>query len=154
MDALKQELRTPAWLTALRECVDPARARHHLRLLAETPAAGELSKASLQHAQVLAAVFSGSQALSGTLAAHPDWAGMLCPEQLEYPRRKQGLQQERDRWLKPLLRTSDFSAALGRIREFRSREMLRIGARDLAHSGTVADIIAEISDLADVCLET
>lgn len=154
MDTLKPQLRTAAWSTALRECADPARVRHRLRLLAETPAATELSKASLQHAQILAAVFSGSQALSAMLAAHPDWIALLRPEQLEYPRRKQGLQQERDRWLKPLLEASDFSTALGRIREFRSREMLRIGARDLAHRGTVADIIAEISDLADVCLET
>ena len=57
------------------------------------------------------------------------------------------------RWLKPLLAASDFAAALARVREFKQREMLRIAARDLARLGNLPEIMQEISDVADVCLE-
>jgi hypothetical protein len=43
---------------------------------------------------------------------------------------------------------------LAQVRELKGAEMLRIGARDLAHRGTLMEIVGEISDLADVCLET
>jgi glutamate-ammonia-ligase adenylyltransferase len=120
----------------------------------ETFAADELEKASTEQARILAAVFSGSQALSNLLVARPEWLAVLRPGALEYGRRKQGLRQERDSWLNPLLEAADFAGALAQVREFKSREMLRIGTRDLAGRGTVSDIIGEIADLADVCLET
>ena len=46
-------------------------------------------------------LFSGSQALSNLLAARPEWLGALEPEALKFPRRKQGLRNEVNRWLKP-----------------------------------------------------
>ena len=99
------------------------------------------------------ALFSGSQALSNLLVARPDWLGVLEPEALKFPRRKQGLRNEVNRWLKPLLAASDFGAALTRLREFKQREMLRIAARDLARLGKLPEIMQEISDVADVCLD-
>ncbi len=53
----------------------------------------------------------------------------------------------------PLLAASDYNAALARLREFKQREMLRIAARDLARLGKLTEILQEISDVADVCLD-
>jgi len=154
MERALSRLKGPAWTKVLRECADPQRARHHLGLLAETSALDELARAPNGQAEVLAAIFSGSQALTNLLVARPEWLGVVRPEALEHGRRKQGLRQERDQWLQKLLGTEDFSGALAQVRELKAREMLRIGARDLAHRGTLIEIVGEISDLADVCLET
>ena len=136
-----------------RACADPQRARHFFDLLAATSAGAALQAASAEQARILAALFSGSQALSNLLVARPEWLGALDPEALKFPRRKQGLRNEVNRWLKPLLAASDFGAALARLREFKQREMLRIAARDLARLGKLPEIIQEISDVADVCLD-
>ena len=72
---------------------------------------------------------------------------------LKFPRRKQGLRNEVNRWLKPLLAASDYGAALTSLREFKQREMLRIAGRDLARLGKLAEVLQEISDVADVCLD-
>jgi glutamate-ammonia-ligase adenylyltransferase len=112
-----------------------------------------MKEVSDQQAMILAAVFSGSQSLSSLLIAHPDWLEVIRPDALAYSRRKQGLRTELDGWLKPLRGGDDFASGLPRLREFKAREMLRIGARDLAHFAKVSDIIREISDVADVCLE-
>jgi glutamate-ammonia-ligase adenylyltransferase len=57
-------------------------------------------------------------------------------------------------WLEPLLDKRDYRAALAHLRQFKERERLRIAARDLAQPGRPEEIIQEISDLADVCLES
>jgi glutamate-ammonia-ligase adenylyltransferase len=143
-----------SWKAAMKACADPQRAEHHWRLLRETSAQEEMAVLSDEQARILAAVLSGSEALSRLLVARPDWVQLLQPELLQYGRRKQGLRQEVDAWLKPLLDTGDFAGALGRLREFKRREMLRIGARDLARLGKVSEITRELSNLADVCLES
>ena len=146
-------MKNPVWTNAIKTCADPQRARHFLDLLAATSAGAALQAASAEQARILAALFSGSQALSNLLVARPDWLGALEPEALKFPRRKQGLRNEVNRWLKPLLAASDFGAALARLREFKQREMLRIAGRDLARLGKLPEIIQEISDVADVCLD-
>src|SRR5262249_15521536 len=98
--------------------------------------------------------FSGSQSLSSLLITHPDWLPLLESSTLKFPRRKQGLEQEVNRWLKRMFAARDFEAVLSRIREFKEREMLRLGARDLGRFGSLSEIIQEISDVADVCLRT
>lgn len=143
----------PVWTHAIKNCVDPQRARHFFDLLTATPAEAEVRAYSAEQARVLAALFSGSLALSNLLVARPDWLGELEAGALRFPRRKQGLRTEVNRWLKPLLTASDFGAALARLRAFKQREMLRIAARDLARVGKLPDIMQEISDVADVCLD-
>ncbi|HZV34035.1 MAG TPA: bifunctional [glutamate--ammonia ligase]-adenylyl-L-tyrosine phosphorylase/[glutamate--ammonia-ligase] adenylyltransferase, partial [Verrucomicrobiae bacterium] len=96
----------------------------------------------------------GSQALSNWLIANPDALALLKPELLHHPRRSQGLQREVGQWLEPLLQARDYSAAFTKLREFKQREMLRIAARDLAHLGNVSEITRELSDVADVCLDS
>jgi len=133
--------------------VDPQRARHFFDLLAATSAGTALKACSAEQARVLAALFSGSRALSNLLVAQPDWLEALDAGALKFSRRKQGFRNEVNRCLQVLLDAMDFSTALARLREFKQREMLRIGARDLARLGKLAEIMQEVSDVADVCLE-
>jgi glutamate-ammonia-ligase adenylyltransferase len=141
------------WTNAIKTCADPQRAKHFVDLLAATSTGEAFQASSAERARILAALFSGSQALSNLLVARPDWFSVLEPEVLKFPRRKQGLRNEVNRWLKPLLAASDYDAALTRLREFKQREMLRIAGRDLARLGKLAEILQEISDVADVCLD-
>src|ERR1035441_2675947 len=146
-------MKNPIWTHAIEGCADPQRARHFLDLLMATSASAALQASSAEQARILAALFSGTQALSNLLVARPDWLGELKPEMLKFPRRKQGMRNEVSRWLKPLLAASDFGAVLTRLREFKQREMMRIAGRDLARLANLQDIIQEISDVADVCLD-
>jgi len=146
-------MKNPVWSNAINSCADPRRAKHFLDLLAATSAGPALRAASPEQARIVAALFSGSQALSNLLVAQPDLLSALEPEVVKFPRRKQGLRNEVSGWLKPLLAAPDFAAALKRLREFKQREMLRIAGRDLARLGKLPEIIQELSDVADVCLE-
>src|SRR4029077_10059731 len=93
--------------------------------------AATLKGTSPEQAKLFATLFSGSQALGNSLVAHPDWLSILNAEHLRFPRRIQGLRNEVQTWLAGLLEAKDYAGALGRLREFKQREMLRIAARDL-----------------------
>ncbi len=140
------------WKQSLAASADPVRASHFLSLLRATGAKSILERASKEFTTVLSALFAGSSALSTLLVQHPEWLELLEADALRFPRRKQGLAQEANAWLKPLLAARDYAAALSRLREFKARQMLRIATRDLAGLGSVPEIIQEISDVADVSL--
>lgn len=141
------------WEQTLALAPVPERARHYLGHLLQTPGGAAWLKADAEARRVLAALFSGSQALSEAILARPEWAAPLLEiESLRHPRRADGLKREVDSWLNPLLAAQDFAGALRRIREFKQRELLRIAARDLARLADVVVITRELSDLADVCL--
>src|SRR5262245_57217559 len=123
------------WSKAITRCADPERARHFLDLLAGTSAGKELKAFPCKRAEVLAAVFSGSQALGASLVSHPEWLTVLDPETLRFPRRKQGLTAEVEDTLNAPLKQQDFATALQRLRLFKQKEMLRIAARDLGRLG-------------------
>jgi glutamate-ammonia-ligase adenylyltransferase len=146
-------MKNPAWTNSIKSCADPLRAKRFFELLVATSATTALQAASVEQVRILAALFSGSQALSNLLVARPEWLGALELEVLKFPRRKQGSRNEVSRWLKPLLAASDFGAALARLREFKQREMLRVAGRDLARLGKLPEIVQELSDVADVCLD-
>ncbi|HOP97928.1 MAG TPA: bifunctional [glutamate--ammonia ligase]-adenylyl-L-tyrosine phosphorylase/[glutamate--ammonia-ligase] adenylyltransferase [Verrucomicrobiota bacterium] len=139
------------WTRVINAAADPARVRQFLPLLEGADAS--LHSMEVEHARVLAAVLSGSQALGNLLVAHPDWLERIAPAQLEHPRRAEGLRREAALAVEPLLEQRDFAAALAWVRLFHQREMLRIGARDLARFGPTEQIIEELSHLADVCLD-
>ena len=147
-------MKNPVWTKAFRACADSQRARHFLDLLASTSAGAGLDRVSAEQARVLAALFSGSQVLGNLLVARPDWLAQLEPEALNFPRRREALRREVQAWLKPLLKAGDLAPALNRVREFKQREMLRIGARDLARLGGLVETMLEISNVADVCLDS
>lgn len=139
---------------AIADCADPARAAAAVEKLRETDAAASLRKVTTEQARVLAAVVAGSQALFEMLLSHPDWLGQILePGLLDFARRKEGMKREIDRWLAPMLKSNDYDAAFANLRQFKQREMLRIGARDLARLAGVLEITAEISNVADVCLD-
>jgi [glutamine synthetase] adenylyltransferase / [glutamine synthetase]-adenylyl-L-tyrosine phosphorylase len=146
-------MKNSAVAQAIRSSVDPERAKHFFDLLSETDARAKLEKISSEQANLLASLFSGSQALGNALMAHPDWLSHLEAEHLRFPRRAQGLRHEVRSWLPGLLENKDYAMALGQLREFKQREMLRIAARDLSRPGNVPEITREISDIADVCLD-
>jgi [glutamine synthetase] adenylyltransferase / [glutamine synthetase]-adenylyl-L-tyrosine phosphorylase len=142
------------WHQAIATSADPARARAGFDQLAVASPRELLPAATPEHARVLAALFSGSQVLSADLFAHPQWLDeVLRPEHLAAPRDKQNLLREVNRWLEPLLATGSDQTALDRLRQFKRREMLRIATRDLARLAPTVEIIAEISHVADVCLD-
>src|SRR5438093_838847 len=143
-------MRSLVWSKACRASTDPPRAKHFFDLLAATSAGHLLERVSLEQARVLAALFSGSQALSKLLIAQPSLLEAVAPEALKFPRRKQGLKNELDASLGPPMDGRDYAAALARVRQFKQREMLRLAARDLSRLGPVSEITQEISDVADV----
>ena len=147
-------MKQPAWATALKGCADPARARQFFELLAATEAGAKLRELGSEQARILAALFSGSQAQSNLLLKHPERLETLAPEPLRFPRREQGLRKELNGWLPSSLEAEDYAGALRRVREFKLFELLRIAARDLARLGGVAELTQELSDVADVCLES
>lgn len=145
-------MKSAPWQHAVRASADPARAEKGFSRLAEM--AGLAPEAlTEEHARIVAALFAGSPAMTMVLFQHPEWiATMLAPENLEYPRKLQGLQREVDAWLEPALQARDYPGALAGLRQFKQREQLRIAARDLARLGDAPQITRELSDMADVCL--
>lgn len=140
---------------AVETCADPQRAQYFLEQLRSTAAHGVLKQASAEQARILTALLSGSQALSELLIAHPDWLGTtLHPGHLENRRQKQGLHREVQGWLRPLLAAKEYMGALEKLRGFKQREMLRIATRDLARLSSVPEITRELSDVADLCIDT
>src|SRR3989442_7499858 len=153
-DHLISPMRKIEWHQIIQASADPERANHGFDQLKATSGTGPLRQASPEEARILAALFSGSQALGQLLLKHPDWLPQtLDAELLRHPRQEQGLHREVNGWLRPLLHSRDYSTALGRLRLFKQREMLRIAARDLARLGNTTEITREISDVADVCLD-
>jgi glutamate-ammonia-ligase adenylyltransferase len=147
-------MQNSVWKKAVNSCADSQRAQAHFDQFNSTSARAFLKKLSPEDARILAALFSGSQALSDLLIAHAEWfAVCLHTESLQKPRQKQGLERELRAGLDRVLQGRDYEKAYAFVREFKQREMLRIAARDLARLGPLSEIMIEISDVADVCLE-
>ena len=141
------------WESAAEKCVDPSRARQYAEQLGSAGAADFLKSITPAQAEVLAALFSGSRAMSELLVTRPDWLSVIDPERLRNPRRLEGLRREVAAWLQPLIQQKDYAGLLSKAREFKQREMLRIAARDLARLGHVEEITEEISNVADTALQ-
>ena len=147
-------MRKATWQQAVKTCVDPKRAKVFIEKLEGTGAGRFMETATEEQAKLLCTVLGGSQAQGETLVSHPGWMDLFSePEALKHPRQKQGLRREINLWLKPCLQSRDYAGALGKIRELKQREMLRLAIRDLARLGTLVDIILEISNVADACLD-
>jgi glutamate-ammonia-ligase adenylyltransferase len=141
-----------AWEKALRTAADPLRAKDCSRRLGPLLPENYFQSLSAGQARVVAALFSGSRALSELLLTRPEWIEVIELERLESPRRVEGLRREARAFLKPALAAGDYSTALAKLREFKQREFLRIAARDLAGLGTLPQVIEEISNVADTCI--
>ena len=101
---------------------------------------------------LLIMIFAHSQALADTLTRNAEhFHFLIAPQTLEKPREKAWLAAELKRLLLPMRVPAQKYDA---IRRFRRRETLRIGARDLIGSATVEETTLELSNLADVCLQS
>jgi [glutamine synthetase] adenylyltransferase / [glutamine synthetase]-adenylyl-L-tyrosine phosphorylase len=137
------------WQKIVKTSADPARVRSFLNSSAESGACSQLDKCTIDSARILATVVSGSQYFGELLPAHPDLLSVFDSEQLQHPRRAEGLRRD----VKKVL-ARDYANALTELRRFKQRETLRIAARDLGRLSDVVEITRELSDIADVCLES
>ena len=144
----------PLFRSAIVAAADPVRARHYFIQLEEVLGRSAAGKLSTDQSRLLASLFAGSPAMSDVLIQFPEWLDYLNPELLRHPRRKAGLQRELRACLDRAPAATEPDQRLARLREFKRREMLRIAARDLARLGTVDEIILELSDVADLCLDS
>lgn len=142
------------WPKIIKASADPARVEYFVSSCRESGASSALEKLSPDVAPILAALVSGSQYLSERLLARPDLLTLFDLANLQFSRRAQGLHKEIDKFLKPRLTAHDYTGALEDLRCFKERETLRIAARDLGHLADVVEITRELSDVADICLET
>jgi [glutamine synthetase] adenylyltransferase / [glutamine synthetase]-adenylyl-L-tyrosine phosphorylase len=145
----------PVWTTVMEQCADRERVGHYLTQLRETVAAAWLDRAGAEEARIAGALFSGSQALSDWVVAHPEEVETLFDlDRLRHNRQVQGLKREIRGWLDLSLAGHDYSQALLRTRAFKQREWVRIAIRDLARLAATPEVIGEISNAADAVLDT
>jgi [glutamine synthetase] adenylyltransferase / [glutamine synthetase]-adenylyl-L-tyrosine phosphorylase len=144
---------TPDWQKAAEQSADPERVRRYWSQVVGAAGVEGLRNIGEEQTAVLTALFEGSQVLSEGLIAHPERLPVVLVDSLQPARPERGMRGEVHEWLKPMLATQDFAGAFARLREFKQSELLRIAARDLARRGTTEEIILELSNVADVCLE-
>ncbi len=102
--------------------------------------------------ELLVKIFAHSQALADTLTRNAEhFHFLLAAQTLEKPREKAWLTNELQRLLLSIRVPAQKYDA---IRRFRRRETLRIGARDLVGGAAVEETTLELSNLADVCLQS
>jgi [glutamine synthetase] adenylyltransferase / [glutamine synthetase]-adenylyl-L-tyrosine phosphorylase len=140
------------WQKIAKASADPARVQYFIDSLAEAGEYSRLEKFPTASAPVLAAVLSGSQFLGELLAATPALLSVF--EHLEFHRRAEGLLREIKTLMEPKLAARDYADALAELRRYKQRETFRIAARDLGRLSNVVEITRELSDLADICLDT
>jgi glutamate-ammonia-ligase adenylyltransferase len=93
--------------------------------------------------------------MSERLIANPDWISEVFDiEKLKYKRGNESLRYDVYQHISSLIEARDYSRALSTVRIFKQKEMLRIAVRDLSGLGSIEDILEEISNLADVCLDS
>lgn len=143
----------PAWERIVKASADPARVQQFLKSGVTPPEQSWLAHCSTESARVLAMLVSGSRFLTELLVSDPGLLSGLDTEQLQFPRRADGLRREVQRCVNPRLETRDYAGALTELRRLKQRENLRIAARDLGRLSDVVEITQELSDLADVCLD-
>lgn len=117
--------------------------QYFVRLRERQPAAFDRltrSTAGLRH---LVAVFSHSRFLSEEILEHPEWAQLLDASELTKVVTPEGLRAQLDSACSP-----GVPHPL-ELAKFRRRQLLRILVRDVLGLGTLPEITAELSDLAD-----
>ncbi len=138
----------PNWRKLAKGAPDPERVEQFGHQFTRTLAARHLNLGLEKQQSILAAIFSGSRALSETLLAHPEWLPILDPETLKYPRKREGVFRDG----RAILTSTSSEEAFRELRNLKQREMLRIAARDLAGLGDVATLTGELSNVADLSI--
>ena len=100
--------------------------------------------------EALIFLFSGSQVLTDSLLSEPSYVNWLgLPGTLTKSKSKDILIRDFYEW--EGFDEKDFSALL---RKFKKREYIRIGLRDLLGNVELMETVGDISNLADVCLQS
>lgn len=144
------------WGSLVDASASPARAQRHLAALwdSEEETREQLARFSEESARMLTTVLAGSVRLSALLRHHPEWLEDFAdPERLKRPRRAEGLRRQMALAVDLAVTSGNRVAALDALHELRLRELLRIAARDLSRLGTLTEVVAELSNVADVFLE-
>jgi glutamate-ammonia-ligase adenylyltransferase len=95
-------------------------------------------------------LFSGSQFLSDFVLKDEKNIDFLIDEKIDFPKEKEKLYKE----LKGLLsQVKKVEESFSIVRRFKKKEYLRIGLRDFLRKGSFSEIVRELSDVADVCLQ-
>lgn len=143
------------WDRAIVGSADPRRARERVEQLLRAPEGSFLAKASLPLCRIICGVLAGSEVLGEQLVANPAWVKeSLDPDRLKAPRRKEGFRRDVTAWRAGAGAAAGGDGELAWLRRYKQRELMRIAARDLAGLGDAREITRELSDLADVCLES
>ena len=101
--------------------------------------------------ELLAALFSTSQALTDALVRNPEYLELVAdPAERDAPRDRDALLAELRRALRLFENQDD---RMNAMRRFRRREMLRIGVRDIMGLADLAATTRELSALAGACLD-
>ncbi len=141
-------------LLAVADSFEPDRALNNLERLAESlREPGELFRPLGERSsrEALLALLSGSQHLTDFLLQEPGHVfRLLEPSVLDASRPKEEMAAE---LMGLLSQAGNHAERLSALRRFRKREFLRIGARDLTRRADLPETTADISHLADVCLE-
>jgi len=96
-------------------------------------------------------LFSGSQYLSNIAVKDEKNINSLIDGNIDAPKEKENLFKELRSLLSPSYTPEENYST---IRKFKKREYLRIGLRDLLRKGSFSEIVKELSDVADVCLQS
>jgi glutamate-ammonia-ligase adenylyltransferase len=146
----------PALLTGLRRVPDPDLALNNLERFAQAVLDRHfllgLFRDNPRVLHLALTIFGSSQFLSDVLIRHPqlfEW--LLEPGIIRQPKGKAELHEEASQ---VVAGASSLERKWSALRQFKVREMLRIGLQDLLGRQTLAGITEELSNLADVILET
>ena len=139
---------------ACRASADAARARRNFQRLLDAgpdrPALLRLLDRCEWLTPVLAAGFGASQAISDTLVRHPEYPEWLATDDIfGRPRRLSMLAHDAEE----AVGGAPPAGRLDALRQFKRREMALIGLRDLAGRANLVEVVTEVSNLADACLD-
>ncbi len=147
----------PDLLAALRQCGDPDMAMNHLeRFLSELDPPSLFIQALQAYPPALfhlVTLFGASRLLSVYAASHAgETLGHLSnPLYLDYPAEREVLEDRLFSATQAAVKEEDFFRSL---RLFRKQEMLRISLRDLLGKADLSETTTELSNLAEVTLQT
>ncbi len=150
------ELALPALLTGLRRVPDPDMALNNLERFNQAVLDRRfllgLFRDSPRVLHLLITIFGSSQFLSDILVRQPQLFEWLLEPGIV--RRPTGKEELREEVRQAVATPATLERRWGALRRIKVREILRIGLQDLLGRQTLAGITEELSNLADVILET
>jgi glutamate-ammonia-ligase adenylyltransferase len=145
----------PTLFTALGRVPDPDLALNNLERYAQQVLDRQFLFSLFRNPRILhlaLTIFGSSQFLSDILIRHPqlfEW--LLEPGVLHRPKDKEDLAAEAQQMV---AQASNLERKWSALRRFKSQEILRIGLQDLVGRQSLVGITEELSNLADVVVET